>query len=75
MSVRKMKQAGNLVVFGLSEGLAIIDTKTGEKICEGGEDVILNKKSGVKTEIIDTGKEYVMKTWVKRPAETFHRQP
>jgi len=35
MSVRRMKQAGNLVVFGLSEGLAIIDVKTGAKLCEG----------------------------------------
>ena len=75
MSVRKMKEAGNLVLFGLSTDLAIINTKTKEVLCEGGEDVILNTRSKVKTGIIDTGKEYVMKPWVRKPDETFHRQP
>ena len=75
MSVRKMKEAGHLVVFGLSADLAIINNKTKEILCEGGEDVILNKRSKVKTGIIDTGKEYVMKTWVRKPDETFHGQP
>ena len=66
-SVRRMKEAGNLVVFGLKEELAVVNWKTGKTLCKGGDNVIIDENSGVTTNIDDNGKEYTMKIWVKVP--------
>ena len=46
-SVKKMKDAGNIVIFGADEG-----------------DMILNKATGLRTPITDTGKEFVLDIYV-----------
>ena len=66
-SVRRMKEAGNLVVFGLKENLAVVNWKTGKTLCKGGDNVIFNESIMVTTKIDDNGKEYTMKIWVKVP--------
>jgi len=73
-SVRRMKEAGGLVAFGLSENMKIVDCNTGKTLCKGGEDVIVNKATGTKTKIQDTGKDYILNMWIKKP-EAFTRQP
>ena len=42
-SVKKIKDAGNIVIFGAEEG-----------------DMIINKSTGVRTPIIDTGREFLL---------------
>ena len=42
-SVKKMKDAGNIVIFGAEEG-----------------DMIINKSTGVRTPIIDTGRDFLL---------------
>ena len=66
-SVRRMKEAGNLVVFGLKEELAVVNWKTGKTLCKGGDNIIVDESTGVTTKIDDNGKEYIMKIWVKIP--------
>ena len=66
-SVRDMSGAQNIVAFGLDSDHAIVNVKTGKVLTQGGKDVIVNKISGSKTNIIDTGKEYLMNTWIKKP--------
>ena len=65
-SVRRMKEAGNIVAFGLSENLAIVDMNDGKVVCHGGEDIVVNKQSGIATSIRDTGKDYMLDVWVPR---------
>ncbi len=62
-----MKEAGNLVVLGLKEELAVVNWKTGKTLCKGGDNVIIDENSGVTTNIDDNWKEYTMKIWVKVP--------
>ena len=47
LSVKKMKDAGNIVVFGADEG-----------------DMIINKLTGMRTPITDTGKEFVLDIFI-----------
>ena len=46
---------------------AILDKRTGKIIYEGGEDIVLNKRSKAVTKIIDNGKDYVINIWLKKP--------
>ena len=46
-SVKKMKDSGNIVIFGADEG-----------------DMIINKSTGMRTPIVDTGKEFVLDIYV-----------
>ena len=46
-SVKKMKDAGNIIIFGADEG-----------------DMIVNKSTGTRTPIIDTGREFVLDIYV-----------
>jgi hypothetical protein len=66
-AVREMKSAGNIVAFGLDSKHAIVDVETGKMVCRGGQDMIVNKANGDKTEIIDSGKDYVINMWLRRP--------
>ncbi len=64
-SIGRMKEAGNLVVFGLKEELAVVNWKTGKTLCKGGDNVIVDENTGITTSIDDNGKEYTKKIWVK----------
>lgn len=66
-SVREMSGADNIVAFGLANDHAIVNMKTGKVLTQGGKDIIVNKAAGSKTNIIDTGKEYLMNIWLKKP--------
>ena len=79
-SVRRMKQGGSMVIFGLDENLKIVDCNSGKTLCRGGDNVIVDKITGKLTKIKDTGKDYVLNMWVKKPKEigkaaTFQRRP
>ena len=45
---------------------AIINKKTGRTVHAGSDDVIIDKATGMKTNIKDTGKEYQISTWVRK---------
>ena len=68
-AVREMKAASNIVAWGLDKDHAIVDKKTGKIIYEGGEDVVINKRSKAVAKIVDTGKGYVINMWLKKPEE------
>ena len=67
LSVRDMKGADNIIAFGLNSNHVIVDKNTGKTIATGGKDLIVNKVSGSRTDIIDTGKDYVMNIWIRKP--------
>ena len=66
-AVREMKAASNIVAWGLDKDHVIVDKRTGKMIYEGGEDVVINKRSKAVTKIIDNGKDYVINMWLKKP--------
>ena len=60
LAVREMKAASNIVAWGLDKNHVIMDKRTGKVIYEGGEDVVISKRSKAVTKIIDNGKDYVI---------------
>ena len=74
-SVRETKKANNIVAFGLGSTHALYDLRNGNILGRNQDDVIINKNSGVETKIRDTGKEYLLDMWIKKPDTTFRRQP
>ena len=67
LSVRQLKKGGSITAFGLDDEHAIINRRTGKVIHTGSDDVIIDKSTGMKTKIRDTGKEYQISTWVRKP--------
>ena len=61
-----MKAASN-VAWGLDKDHVIMDRRTGKVLYEGGEDVVISKRSKAVTRIIDNGKDYVINMWLKKP--------
>jgi hypothetical protein len=45
----------------------VIHKRTGNIIYNGGKDVVVNKVSHAKTDIVDTGKDYILNFWIKKP--------
>ena len=75
-SVRETKKANNIVAFGLGSTHALYDLRNGNILGRNQDDVIINKNSGVGTKIRDTGKEYLLDMWIKKPEPMiFRRQP
>ena len=72
-SVRRMEEAGNVVIFGLTENLGIVDMNNGKLLCQGGGNMIMSRNTGKLTRIRDNGRDYLMDVYVKKPA--FHRLP
>ena len=72
-SVRRIEEAGNLVMFGLKDNLAVVDITTNKVLCRGGGNVILSRESGKLTRIRDNGWDYLMDVYVKKP--TFQGLP
>jgi hypothetical protein len=66
-AVREMKTAKNMVLFGVDDEHAVINKRTGEIISNDGKDVVVNKESLAKTDIVDTGKDYISNFWMKKP--------
>jgi hypothetical protein len=66
-AVREMKSAQNMVLFGVDEEHAVINKKTSKIVYNGGKDVVVNKVSNAKTEIVDTGKDYILNFLIKKP--------
>ena len=67
LSVKDMAGANNIVSFGLDEDHAIINIRTGKTLAKGGKNIIVNKGSGSRTDIIDNGRDYIMNIWMKKP--------
>ena len=67
-ATREIKAAGNATIFGLDGNHAIVNKNTGKIVCHGGEDCILDLKSGYyrKTGIKDNGKDYLIEMYVER---------
>ena len=72
-SVREMKGNNtkplNMVVFGIDEDHEIVNRKTKEVVFRGGKDAVISNGNYTKSEIIDTGKDYVLDIWLRKPEE------
>ena len=69
-AVREIKAAKNMILWGVDEEHAVINKKTGKLNYNGGGDAVIKKVSHAVTKIIDTGKDYIMNMWLKKPEGT-----
>jgi len=75
ISVRETKAANNATIFGLDEDHAVINRKTGKVVMLGGQDAVLDQKSGRYsiTKIIDTGKDFVIDLYVQKQTDSMDK--
>ena len=69
-AVREINAAKNMILWGVDEEHSVSNKKTGKVIYNGGGDAVINKVSHAVTKIIDTGKDYIMNMWLKKPEGT-----
>ena len=59
-----------MILFGIDSDHAIVNKKTGKIVYHGGQDAVVSNHNYSKTDIIDTGKDYIMNMWIKKPDKT-----